>query len=96
MAERPRFASTVRPESVPVAAAEGVRHSPAVPGAAARFPVLDDRDDLVDELLDLYTARNLYALHAILTKIDIGAARHRASWRSCSWRWPPASCPRAG
>ena len=70
MAERPRFASTVRPEPVPVAAAEGVRQSPAYQELRARFPVLDDRDDLVDELLDLYTPRNLYALHAILTKID--------------------------
>ena len=70
MAERPRFASTVRPESVPVAAAQGVRQSPAYQELHARFPVLDDREDLVDELLDLYTARNLYALHAILTKID--------------------------
>jgi hypothetical protein len=70
MAEGPRFASTVRPESVPVAAADGIRQSPAYQELHARFPVLDDRDDLVDELLDLYTPRNLYALHAILTKID--------------------------
>ena len=70
IAERPRFASTVRPESVPVAAADGVRKSPAYQELRARFPVLDDRDDLVDELLDLYTPRNLYALHAILAKID--------------------------
>ncbi|MDQ4035656.1 MAG: hypothetical protein M3153_06970 [Chloroflexota bacterium] len=68
--DRPRFASTVRPDPVPVAAAEGVRQSPAYQELRARFPVLDDRDDLVDELLDLFTPRNLYALHAILAKID--------------------------
>ena len=32
--------------------------------------MLDDRNELVDELLDLYTPRNLYALHAIGSKID--------------------------
>ncbi len=36
--ERPRFASTVRPDPLPVAAADGVRHSPAVPGAARPLP----------------------------------------------------------
>jgi hypothetical protein len=70
VAERPRFASTVHPDPVPVAAADGVRQSPAYQELRARFPVLDDREDLVDELLDLYTPRNLYAIHAILTKID--------------------------
>ncbi len=35
-----------------------------------RFPVLDGRDELVDELLDLYTSRNLYALQTIANKID--------------------------
>ena len=59
------------PSRCPVAAAEGVRQSPALPASCTtRFPVLDGRDDLVDELLDLYTPRNLYALHAIVTKID--------------------------
>ncbi|HEY8170610.1 MAG TPA: hypothetical protein VIH24_05875 [Candidatus Limnocylindria bacterium] len=66
----PRFASTVRPEPVPVAAAGGVRSSPQYLELKARFPVLDERDDLVEELLDLYTPRNLYALHAIGAKID--------------------------
>jgi len=70
VADRPRFASTVRPGPVPVAAADGVRQSPAYQDLRARFPVLDARDDLVEELLDLYTPRNLYALHAIATKID--------------------------
>jgi len=70
LGDRPRFASTVRPEPVPVAAAGGVRQSPQYQELRARFPVLDDRDDLVTELLDLYTPRNLYALHAIGAKID--------------------------
>ena len=70
VADGPRFASTVRPEPIPVAAAEGARHTPHYLELRARFPVLDDRDDLVDELLDLYTPRNLYALHAIGAKID--------------------------
>jgi hypothetical protein len=68
--ERPRFASTVHPDPVPVAAAEGVRLSPQYQELSKRFPVLDGRDDLVDELLDLYTPRNLYALHAIGAKIE--------------------------
>ena len=70
LGERPRFASTVRPDPVPVAAADGVRQSPQYQELRARFPVLDGRDDLVEELLDLYTPRNLYALHAIGAKID--------------------------
>ncbi len=68
--ERPRFASTVRPDPVPVAAADGLRASPQYLELRARFPVLDGRDDLVEELLDLFTPRNLYALHAIGAKID--------------------------
>jgi hypothetical protein len=69
-ADRPRFASTVRPEPAPVAAADGLRSSPQYLELRARFPVLDGRDDLVEELLDLFTPRNLYALHAIGAKID--------------------------
>ena len=68
--DRPRFASTVRPEPVPVAAADGLRSSPQYLELRARFPVLDGRDDLVEELLDLFTPRNLYALHAIGAKIE--------------------------
>jgi len=67
--ERPRFASTVRPDPLPVTAG-GTRQTQHYLELRARFPVLDDRDDLVEELLDLYTPRNLYALHAILTKIE--------------------------
>ena len=66
----PRFASTVRPDPVPVAAADGVRLSPQYLELRARFPVLDGRDELVEEILDLYTPRNLYALHAIGAKIE--------------------------
>lgn len=77
--DRPRFASTVRPEPIPVAAAEGIRASPQYAELHGRFPVLDGRDDLVEEILDLFTPRNLYALHAIGAKIeselrDAGAA----------------------
>ncbi|MGH2417835.1 MAG: hypothetical protein ACRDFY_05830 [Candidatus Limnocylindria bacterium] len=70
VAERPRFASTVRPEPVQMAAEDGVRHTPHYLELRSRFPVLDEQDDLVDELLALYTPRNLYALHAIGAKID--------------------------
>ncbi|MDQ2673299.1 MAG: hypothetical protein M3Y40_01450, partial [Chloroflexota bacterium] len=66
----PRFASTVRPEPMPVAAADGLHSSPQYLELRARFPVLDGRDELVEELLDLFTPRNLYALHAIGSKID--------------------------
>jgi hypothetical protein len=67
----PKFARTVRPEPVPVvAASEGLRQSPQYLELRSRFPVLDGRDELVEELLDLYTPRNLYALHAIGEKIE--------------------------
>jgi hypothetical protein len=66
----PRFASTVRPDPLPVAAVDGARLSPHYLELRGRFPVLDGRDDLVEEILDLYTPRNLYALHAIGSKIE--------------------------
>lgn len=66
----PRYASTVRPDPAPVAAADGQRQTPQYLELRARFPVLDGRDDLVEEVLDLYTPRNLYALHAIGAKIE--------------------------
>jgi len=67
---RPRFASTVRPDPMPLVAADGLRQSPQYLDLRSRFPVLDAQDDLVEELLDLFTPRNLYALHAIGAKID--------------------------
>jgi hypothetical protein len=68
--ERPRFASTVRPDPLSVTSVEGSRHTPQYLELRARFPVLDGRDDLVEELLGLYTPRNLYALHVIGSKIE--------------------------
>lgn len=68
--DAPRFASTVLPDAIPVATAAGVRQSPHYVDLVERFPVLDGRTELVTELLDLYTPRNLYALHAIDSKID--------------------------
>ena len=96
LGDRPRFASTVRPDPVPVAAAAGgARLSPQYLELRDRFPVLDGRDDLVEELLDLFTARNLYALHAIGAKIE-SELRDAAPSPSCASRSPPACCPRAG
>ncbi len=68
--ERPRFASTVRPDPLSMTSVEGSRHTPQYLELRARFPVLDGRDDLVEELLGLYTPRNLYALHVIGSKIE--------------------------
>ena len=68
--EQPRYASTVRPDPLPVAAADGLRQSPQYLELLGRFPVLDGRDGLVEEILGLFTPRNLYALHAIGAKIE--------------------------
>ena len=68
--EGPRWASTVRPEPAPPQAATDVRRGLHYQQLRDRFPVLDGRSDLVDELLDLYTPRNLYALQTIANKID--------------------------
>ncbi len=66
----PHFASTVRPD--PIAAAAGdVRRNQHYAELRDRFPVLDDHHDLVDEILQLYTPRNLHALQAIADKIDV-------------------------
>jgi hypothetical protein len=65
-----RWASTVRPDPVSTTRPADVRRSQHYQQLRDRFPVLDDRDELVDELLDLYTPRNLYALQAISNKID--------------------------
>jgi len=66
---RPRFASTVHPDPAPAPSTD-VRQSLHYQQLRDRFPVLDGRDELVEELLDLYTPRNLYALQTIATKID--------------------------
>ncbi|HEX2193807.1 MAG TPA: hypothetical protein VHK63_02460 [Candidatus Limnocylindria bacterium] len=68
--EGPRFASTVLPEPAPPAAAVDARRGAHYDQLRDRFPVLDGRAELVDEILDLYTPRNLYALQAIATKIE--------------------------
>jgi len=68
-AGRPRFASTVHPDPAPAPSTD-IRQSLHYQQLRDRFPVLDGHDALVDELLDLYTPRNLYALQTIATKID--------------------------
>jgi hypothetical protein len=65
----PHFQSTVRP-GPPTGAATDVREGPHVQVLRERFPVLDGRDELVDELVALYTPRNLYAIQTIASKID--------------------------
>jgi hypothetical protein len=66
---RPRYASTVRPDPAAPPAID-VRQSLHYQQLRDRFPVLDGRAELVEELLDLYTPRNLYALQTIANKID--------------------------
>jgi hypothetical protein len=66
----PRFASTVRPAPIPASVGTDPRQGLAYQQLQDRFPVLDDRQEVVDELLDLFTSRNLYALQAIANKID--------------------------
>jgi hypothetical protein len=67
----PHFASTVLPEpGAPQTTATDVRQGTHYQQLHDRFPVLDGRTELVDELLDLYTSRNLYALQTIANKID--------------------------
>ncbi|MDQ6682818.1 MAG: hypothetical protein M3Y88_06035 [Chloroflexota bacterium] len=70
-ASGPRYASTVRPDPAPAPpSSESNRVGLSYQQLHERFPVLDGRTELVDELLDLYTPRNLYALQAIANKID--------------------------
>jgi hypothetical protein len=66
---RPRYASTVHPDPAAQSPTD-VRQSLHYQQLRDRFPVLDGRTELVDELLDLYTPRNLYALQTIANKID--------------------------
>ncbi len=65
-----RYRSTVHPEPPAPGAVPDVREGPHVAQLRERFPVLDGRRDLVDELLALYTPRNLYALETIAGKIE--------------------------
>ncbi|MEO8252142.1 MAG: hypothetical protein ABI578_06670 [Chloroflexota bacterium] len=67
---RPHYASTVHPDPAAAQPATDVRQSLHYQQLRDRFPVLDGRTELVDELLDLYTPRNLYALQTIANKID--------------------------
>jgi hypothetical protein len=72
LGDGPRYASTVRPD--PAAAPPttmDARRGPHYAQLRDRFPVLDGRSELVDEILDLFTPRNLYALQTIATKIEV-------------------------
>jgi hypothetical protein len=70
-ADAPRFASTVHPDPVPQNTAVEARRGPHYQQLRERFPVLDGHTDLVDEILELFTARNLYALQTIAGKIEL-------------------------
>lgn len=85
----PRYASTVRPDPAPPQTAVDVRKGLHYQQLRERFPVLDGRDELVDELLDLYTPRNLYALQTIANKID---AEFRDQPLSAIFRLALAAC----
>ena len=84
----PRFASTVRPETIPDASA-GVQQSQHYQQLRERFPVLDGNDELIEELLGLYTPRNLYALQTITNKID---AEFRSQPMAAVMRLALAAC----
>ena len=66
----PRWASTVEPASAGYRSANDRRLGLQYEQLRERFPVLDGREELVDELIALYTPRNLYALQTIAAKID--------------------------
>ena len=88
--EGPRYASTVLPE--PVAqqlTATDVRQGQHYQQLRDRFPVLDGRTELVEELLELYTPRNLYALQTIANKI---AAELRDPALAAVFRLALAAC----
>ncbi|MGH2456925.1 MAG: hypothetical protein ACRDHD_11800, partial [Candidatus Limnocylindria bacterium] len=85
----PRFASTVRPDPAAPQAATDVRKGLHYQQLRDRFPVLDGRSELVDEVLDLYTPRNLYALQTIANKID---AEFRDPAIAAAFRLALASC----
>ena len=92
----PRYASTVLPEpAAPQLTATDVHQAPHYQQLRDRFPVLDGRIELIDELLDLYTSRNLYALQTIANKIDAEIRDPSLAAASAS-RWPRACCRPAG
>ncbi|MDQ3880306.1 MAG: hypothetical protein M3295_04455, partial [Chloroflexota bacterium] len=66
----PRFSSTVQPERAAQTTSGDPRIGINYQQLRARFPILDGRDELADELLALYTPRNLYALQTIAGKIE--------------------------
>lgn len=66
----PRFASTVRPEAPPPTNPADLKQGLSYQQLRDRFPVLDGRVELVEELLELYTPRNLYALQTLANKIE--------------------------
>jgi hypothetical protein len=66
----PRFQSTVRPDPAGPGATTEVRQGPHVQLLRDRFPVLDDHVELAEELVALYTPRNLYAIQTIASKIE--------------------------
>ncbi len=84
-----RYRSTVHPEPPEPGALPDVREGPHVQALRDRFPVLDGRRDLVDELLALYTPRNLYALATIAGKIE---AELRDPATSAVFRLALAAC----
>ncbi len=65
-----RYRSTVHPDPASQQGTPDVRQGPHVAQLRERFPVLDGRRDLVEELIGLYTPRNLYALETIAGKIE--------------------------
>jgi hypothetical protein len=85
----PRFASTVHPDPAPPQAAIDVRQGLHYQQLRERFPVLDGRSELVDEVLELYSPRNLYALQTIANKID---AEFRDQPLSAIFRLALAGC----
>jgi hypothetical protein len=84
-----RFQSTVHPDPPSPQAVAEVREGPHVQQLRERFPVLDGRRDLVDEVLALYTPRNLYALQTIAAKIE---AEMREPALSAIFRLALAAC----
>jgi hypothetical protein len=85
----PRFASTVLPDPAPPNTAVEAQRGPHYEQLRERFPVLDGRTELVDEILELYTPRNLYALQAIASKIE---AEIRDPAMSAIFRLALAAC----